>query len=67
MKKFIAVVAVVIAMATLLTACGKFTCDVCEKESDCNKYKHEIAGEKVVLCESCEALYELAQSLGAGL
>ena len=27
----IAVVAVVIAMATMLTACGKFTCDACDK------------------------------------
>ncbi len=66
MKKFIAIVCVVIAMATLLTACGKFTCDLCQQEKSGKKTKITVDGETGVFCSDCkdaaEALAALADA-----
>ncbi len=66
MKKFIAVIAVVIAMVTMLTACGKFTCDLCQQEKSGKKTKITVDGETGVFCKDCkdtaQALADLANA-----
>lgn len=62
MKKFIAVICLVIAMATLLTACGKFKCDLCDKEFDRKeKVFYEFRNDagkkdKYNVCEDCNEI-----------
>lgn len=51
MKKIIALSCLIIAMTTLLTACGKFTCAACEKEK--TGKKHRILGNDIVMCDDC--------------
>ena len=59
MKKIIAVICLVLAMATLLTACGKVKCDVCGKEVKNNQEERMIyeildTKEKYYICRDCE-------------
>ena len=62
MKKLIAVLCMVLVMATMLTAC-KFTCDICEEEKSGKKQTGELNGKKVVYCEDCESEYKAAEGL----
>ena len=64
MKKLICVLLVVVMMATLLTACGKFKCDVCGEEKSGKKYTEEILGEEIEMCKDC---HEKAEELEEGL
>ena len=64
MKKLICVLLVVVMMATLLTACGKFKCDVCDEEKSGKKYTEEILGEEIEMCKDC---HEKAEELEEGL
>ena len=65
MKKLICVLLVVVMMATLLTACGKFKCELCGEEKSGKKYEGEVLGEKVVYCDECyKELQELKNALG---
>ena len=66
MKKLIAVTCLVIAMTTLLTACGKFKCDLCDKEFDRKEkvfyeFKEGVfKTDKYNVCQDCnKALEEL--------
>ena len=52
MKKIIAL-ALVIVTVFALTACGKFTCDLCKKERSGKRYKTEALGKEIVICENC--------------
>ena len=64
MKKLICVLLLVVVIATMLTACGKFKCDFCGEEKTGKKYEREMLGEEVVICKDCyEELEELAGSL----
>lgn len=58
MKRLITVLCLVIAMTTLLTACGKFTCDECEKETKGEKYEVNPFGEEMTVCEECKEKFE---------
>ena len=53
MKKFIGILVLVVAMVTMLTACGKFTCDLCGKEKGGKKHESELLGQEVVICDDC--------------
>ena len=59
MKKCIAITALVIAMLTLLTACGKFTCDECEQESKGEKYTISWFGEEKTVCDECHQKFKI--------
>ena len=64
MKKLICVLMVVVIMATMLTACGKFTCDLCKEEKTGKKHETEVLGEEVVYCDDCyNSLKELGEAL----
>ena len=56
MKKIISLLVLVFAMVTMLTACGKFTCALCNEEKSGEKHVSEIEGEKIEICDDC---YEL--------
>lgn len=40
-------------LVTMLTACGKFTCDLCGKEKNAKQYKDDFMGEKITYCKEC--------------
>ena len=67
MKKVIAVFCLALTMVTMLTACGKFECEVCGYESTGKKYKQEIAGQEYVCCETCNRKLEAVQGIGDSL
>ncbi len=53
MKRKISVALVFTMLLMTLTACGKFTCDLCEQEKSGKSHKSEILGEKIVICDEC--------------
>ena len=64
MKRLICVFLLVVMLASLLTACGKFECDLCGEEKSGKKHKEELLGEEVVICNDCyKELEELADGL----
>ena len=63
MKKIIALVSLLVLVLSL-SACGKFTCDGCGKESS-GGHSVEYAGEKGKLCDDCYKIWEAAEALGA--
>ena len=52
MKK-ISFILVTLALLLSLTACGKFTCDVCGKEKTGKQHKDELFGAEVIICDDC--------------
>ena len=65
MKRLICVLMLVAIMATMLTACGKFKCDVCGEEKTGKKYERELLGEEIDICKDCyKELEELADAFG---
>ena len=63
MKKLICILLVVVMMATMLTACGKFKCDLCGEEKSGKKYTGEVLGEEVEYCKDCrEDLEDIADA-----
>ena len=61
MKRIISLLVMLITMAMLLCACGKFECDLCGDEKTGKKYKGELFGQEVVYCADCrEDLEDLA-------
>ena len=58
MKKFIALLLVFVIMATMLCACGSFTCDLCGEKSSGKKYTENFLGEKITYCGDCKAELE---------
>ncbi len=63
MKNIVRILLVVFALTTLLTACGKFECDLCGKEKGGEKHESEISGEEVVMCDDC---YEELEKFSEG-
>lgn len=53
MKKFICISFLVLMMTAMLTACGKFECDLCGEEKSGKKYNKEVDEEKITICEDC--------------
>ena len=64
MKKIIITLFVITALVFSLTACGKFTCDLCEREKDSSE-KHEVGDG--VYCDDCYQLAEFGDNLEEGL
>lgn len=65
MKKLISILLLIVVLATMLTACGKFTCDMCGEEKTGKKHEESMLGETVVICDDCyKALEDLAGALG---
>ena len=63
MKKLICILLVVVMMATMLTACGKFKCDLCGEEKSGKKYTGEVLCEEVEYCKDCrEDLEDIADA-----
>ncbi len=54
MKRIISLAAMLITLAMLLCACGKFECDLCGEEKSGKKYTEELFGEKIVYCSDCK-------------
>ena len=64
MKRLICVFLLVVMLASLLTACGKFECDLCGEEKSGKKHKEELLGEEIVICNDCyKELEELTDGL----
>lgn len=64
MKKLICVLLVVVVMASMLTACGKFECDLCGEEKSGKKYTEKVLGQEAEICKDCyKELEELADAL----
>ena len=64
MKKLICGLVLAATLATALTGCGKFTCDLCNEEKSGKQYKDEILGQEVIYCKDCyEELKELGEDL----
>lgn len=53
MRKKIAALLLVVVATMSLTACGKFTCDICGEEKTGKSYKTEVWGQDVVICKDC--------------
>lgn len=65
MKRLISILLLVVVLATMLTACGKFTCDMCGEEKTGKKHEESMLGESIVICDDCyKALEDLAGALG---
>ncbi len=61
MKRIISIIATVLLLASLLTACGKFECELCGKDSRGKKYTKEVLGREITYCKECnENLNDLA-------
>ena len=57
MKKLFSL-SVVVILATMLTGCGKFECDMCSKEKKGKKHKVEILDKNYVICDDCYEEFE---------
>lgn len=51
MKRLISILLLVVVLATMLTACGKFTCDMCGEEKTGKKHEESMLGESIVICD----------------
>ena len=60
MKKIITIAALILSLSFILTACGKFTCDLCGEEKSGKKHEETVFGQEVVYCDDC---YEALDSL----
>lgn len=64
MKQKISVMLLVMIATLSLTACGKFTCDLCGEEKSGKSYSMELLGEKVTICNDCyQGLKDFGNSL----
>lgn len=65
MKRFVALLLVVVIMATMLCACGSFTCDLCGEKKSGKKHTENFLGEKITYCNDCkEELEEFGNMFG---
>lgn len=52
-------------MLMSLTACGKFTCQLCGEEKSGRSYKETVLGEEIIICKDChDDLEELREGFG---
>ena len=65
MKRVFGIVLLVALLVTMLVGCGKFKCDLCQKEKSGKKHNEEILGQEVVYCDDCyNGLKGIADALG---
>ena len=65
MKKKILAVLLTAATVLSLTACGKFTCDMCGEEKSGKKHTESLLGQDVTICnDSYKSIEDLGKSLG---
>lgn len=62
MKKKISLLLIAIAACLSLTACGKFTCDICGEEKSGKSYTTEVLGQKITMCSDC---YDTLNAVGS--
>ncbi len=67
MKKLIACLLLVVILATMLTACGSFKCEMCGKEDSGSGNDVNYMGKDMVVCDECEEGIEAAKDLLGGL
>ena len=67
MKKLICLLLIVVVLATMLTACGSFTCDFCGEEGSGSGNTIKVLGEEGVLCDDCYDEWNSASSALGGL
>ena len=65
MKKIIALVSLLVLVLSL-SACGKFTCDMCGKESS-GGHDVEYQGAEGTLCDDCYEIWEAAENLSKAM
>lgn len=53
MKKMISAILITAALLLSLTSCGKFTCELCGKETREKKNEVEFVGQKMTVCADC--------------
>lgn len=55
MKGKIAVLLTAALLSVFLTACGKFTCDICGQEKSGKRYTVDLlgTGDEMTICEDC--------------
>jgi len=66
MKKKVSVAVLLILLASLLTGCASepFTCFVCGNEVEGKKYKGQLFGEEISICQNCnETMNSLNKAL----
>lgn len=65
MKKKITAVLLTVATVLSLTACGKFTCDMCGQEKSGKKHTESLLGQEITICDDCyKGVEDLANTLG---
>lgn len=65
MKKIIIAILALSALVVGMTACGKFTCDLCGEEKTGKKHTEEFLGEELVYCNECyEGMEDVGDALG---
>ena len=65
MKKKIIAIMLTAATVLSLTACGKFTCDICGQEKSGKKHTESILGQELTICNDCyKTIEDAAKSLG---
>lgn len=63
MRKKVSILVILTMLSMMLTACGKFTCDLCGEEKSGKKYESAMLGEEIVICDDC---YQELQDLFGG-
>ncbi len=63
MKKKITAMMLAMVAAVSLTACGKFTCDICGEEKSGKQYKAVVMDEEVVYCQDCKDMMDEVMDL----
>ena len=67
MKKVIAITLVTLTLGASLASCGKFECDVCQKEASGKPHTVNYMGRTLDLCDECNEEYEEAVELYGSL
>lgn len=54
-SKIVALTSVMIVLITGLTGCGEKVCEICGETSKCSNVQFFEDGDKLTVCEECEA------------
>lgn len=57
MKRILCLLLLAVMVATMLCACGKFTCSICKESKSGEQHNVKVNKRQLVLCEDC---YKLA-------
>lgn len=61
MRKKVSVLLLTVATVFSLTACGKFTCDLCNEEKSGSSYKTTFMGVEMTVCKDCKKEIDAAK------